>query len=257
MDYQNRTALITGASGGIGEEFAKALAARGAQLILVARSEDKLTTLAETLHAEHGVRTEVVVADLSLPAAADKVIADVEARGLTVDILINNAGFGTHGFLAEDDPARIRDEVALNVGALTDFTTAYLAQMAERGAGVIINVASTAAFQPVPRMAVYAATKAYVLSLSEALWWEGKQSGVRVLALCPGATDTGFFDVVGTDNAAAGAKRSTTQVVDTALRALDAGKPSVVDGLQNRIGAVMGRFVPTRLILRISERVVR
>ncbi|MGV9859730.1 SDR family NAD(P)-dependent oxidoreductase, partial [Gordonia sp. NPDC003425] len=125
MDYQNRTALITGASGGIGEEFAKALAARGAQLILVARSEDKLTALAETLHAEHGVRTEVVAADLSLPAAADEVIADVEARGLTVDILINNAGFGTHGFLAEDDPARIRDEVALNVGALTDFTTAY------------------------------------------------------------------------------------------------------------------------------------
>ncbi|MDL9938366.1 SDR family oxidoreductase [Gordonia sp. ABSL1-1] len=257
MEYRNRTALITGASGGIGEEFARVLASRGANLILVARSEDKLVKLADELGRLHGVRADVIAADLSIPAASNDVAERVGELGVEVDILVNNAGFGTHGDLADADPTRIREEVALNVGALTDLTTAYLPSMTARRSGAIINVASTAGFQPVPHMAVYAATKAYVLSLSEALWWEGKQHGVAVLALCPGATDTAFFNVVGSDDASVGARRSTKQVVETALRAVDSGKPSVVDGLQNKISAASSRFAPRRMVVSIAERMVR
>ncbi|GAC50134.1 SDR family NAD(P)-dependent oxidoreductase [Gordonia aichiensis] len=255
MEYRNRTALITGASGGIGEQFARVFAARGADLILVARSEDKLVALAGELSSRHQIRAEVIPADLSIPGAADKVVAEADSRGLRVDILVNNAGFGTFGYLAKADPARIRDEVALNVGALTDFTTTYLQRMSDVGEGAILNIASNAAFQPIPRMAVYAATKAYVLSLSEALWSEGRRVGVRVLAVCPGATDTEFFDVAG-DGSAMKQRRSVEQVVDTALTALEAGKPSVVDGLINRIGAYGARFAPRRLVLAIAERTV-
>ncbi|GAC66495.1 SDR family NAD(P)-dependent oxidoreductase [Gordonia soli] len=256
MEYRNRTALITGASSGIGAEFARVLGQRGADLVLVARSRDRLDSLAQEVRSAHGVRADVVVADLSLPRASDDLVASVAALGVEVDILINNAGFGTHGALADADPARIRDEVSLNVGALTDLTTAYLPQMTRRGAGVIVNVASTAGFQPVPQMAVYAATKAYVLSLSEALWWEGKKNGVSVLALCPGPTDTEFFEIVGTDDAAVGARRTAAQVVETALRGLDRGAPSVVDGLANRISAVSSRFAPRRVVLAIAARAV-
>jgi uncharacterized protein len=257
MEFRQQTALITGASGGIGAEFARTLAFRGADVILVARSEGKLTALAEDLRTRHGIRAEAIAADLSIPGAADGLVADVEARGLDVDILINNAGFGTHGDLVDADPGRIREEVSLNVGALTDLTTVYLKRLAQKRSGAIINVASTAGFQPVPHMAVYAATKAYVLSLSEALWWEGKQNGVKVLALCPGATDTEFFDIAGSDDAAVGSRRTTQQVVDTALGALDAGKPSVIDGAQNRISAIASRFAPQRLVIAIAERAVR
>ncbi|AZG47565.1 SDR family NAD(P)-dependent oxidoreductase [Gordonia insulae] len=257
MDYRQRTTLITGASGGIGAEFAKTLADKGSDLILVARSEDKLEALAADLRSRHGIRAEVIAADLSVPGAGDGLVTEVGKRGLDVDILINNAGFGTHGDLIDADPARIRDEVSLNVAVLTDLTTAYLKTMAAKQSGAIINVASTAGFQPVPHMAVYAATKAYVLSLSEALWWEGKQHGVKVLALCPGATDTEFFDIAGSDDAAVGSRRSTRQVVDTALDALEAGKPSVIDGAQNRISAIGSRFAPRRLVIAIAERAVR
>ena len=203
--------VITGASGGIGKDFAVTLASRGADVILVARSADKLAALADELHRKHKVRAEVITADLSVPGAADRVVAGVDYLGLTVDVLINNAGFGTYGDLVDTDPARIRQEVALNVGALTDFTTVYIKRMAEAGTGAIVNIASNAAFQPVPSMAVYAATKAYVLSLSEALWSEGKRKGVHVLAVCPGATDTEFFDVAG-DGSAMKSRRTTEQV---------------------------------------------
>lgn len=256
MDYRNKTALITGASGGIGEQFARTLAAQGADLILVARSEDKLTAIADELHNAHGVRAEVIAADLSIPGSSDSLVAQVDSRNLPVDILINNAGFGTHGDLADADPARIRDEVTLNVATLTDLTTVFYQRMVRAESGAIINVASTAAFQPIPHMAVYGATKAYVLSLSEALWWEGKQHGVRVLALCPGATDTGFFDVAG-DDAAVGNRRSPQQVVDTALAALRKGKPSVVDGLQNYVSANASRVAPRAMVTAIAERTVR
>ncbi|MFI8773863.1 SDR family NAD(P)-dependent oxidoreductase [Gordonia sp. NPDC062954] len=194
MDYRDKTVLITGASGGIGAAFATGLAARGANVILVARNEAKLKELATDLHDSHGIRAEYLAADLSEPCASDDVVEELDRRGLAVDILVNNAGFGMHADFADSDPARIRDAVALNVGVLTDLCAVYMSRMTQLGAGAIINVASVAAFQPVPHLAVYAATKAYVLSLSEALWWEGKQNGVKVLAVCPGATDTGFFE---------------------------------------------------------------
>ncbi|MET9201956.1 SDR family oxidoreductase [Gordonia sp. NPDC003585] len=257
MNHRDSTVLITGASSGIGKDFAETLAAQGANLILTARSVDKLDALAGDLRARHSIRTDVIGADLSVPGAAAELVGEIDKRGLDVDFLINNAGFGTHGDLADADPTRISSEVALNVAALTDLTTAYLQLMTARGSGAIINVASTAAFQPVPHMAVYAATKAYVLSLSEALWWEARRNGVRVLALCPGATDTEFFDVVGSDDAAVGARRTTRQVVDTALDALAAGKPSVVDGLLNKVSANSPRFAPRRVVLAIAERAVR
>ena len=257
MEYRTITTLITGASGGIGEEFARTLAAKGANVILVARSVDKLTALADELRNKHGIRADVIGSDLSVPGAATSLVAEVDKLGVDVDFLINNAGFGTHGDLADADPDRIRDEVALNVSALTDLTTTYLQRMTALKSGSIINVASTAAFQPVPHMAVYAATKAYVLSLSEALWWEAKRDGVRVLALCPGATDTAFFDVAGSDDAAVGTRRSTRQVVDTALSALEAGKPSVVDGAFNKLSAGSSRFAPRRLVVAVAERAVR
>lgn len=252
----NKTALITGASGGIGEQFARTLAADGHNLILVARSAGKLSDLALELHAAHGIRAETIPTDLSVPAAADTVVAAVDELGMTVDLLINNAGFGTHGDLLDADPIRIREEVALNVGTLTDLTTVFFQRMCAQGSGGIVNVGSIASFQPVPHMAVYAATKAYVLNLSEALWWEGKRHGVRVLALCPGATDTGFFDVSGMGENA-GPMRSPQQVVDTALAALRDGKPSVVDGLLNAVASFGGRFLPRRLLIGVAERAVR
>ncbi|MEE4025767.1 SDR family oxidoreductase [Gordonia sp. PKS22-38] len=257
MEYRGKTALITGASGGIGAEFARVLAARGAHLILVARSEDKLKALAGDLADRHGIRAEVIAADLSAAGATDDLVDEVDRLGQTVDILVNNAGFGVHADLVDADPKRIHDQVALNVGVLTDLTTVFVKRMVQQGSGAIINLSSLAAFQPVPHLAVYAATKAYVLSFSEALWWECKPHGVKVLALCPGATDTGFFDAAGADGQAVGPRRSTRQVVETALRALDAGKPSVVDGLLNLIGAVASQLAPRRLAVAVAELAVR
>src|SRR6185503_21100614 len=164
-----KVALITGASSGIGEAFAQALAAKGTDLILVARSEDKLRALAKQLNELHSRRVEVVTADLGLAGSAAKVHAAAEALGMKVDLLINNAGFGTVGSFLNQDPERERQEVLLNAAAVVDMTHAFLPAMVERGRGGIINVASVASFQPLPYMAVYAATKAFVLSFSQAV----------------------------------------------------------------------------------------
>jgi len=255
MGTLGSTALVTGASSGIGSAFAGALAARGLDIVLVARSGDRLVELARRLTAAHGVRAEVVVADLGQPGAADQVRAEVERRGLTVDVLVNNAGFATHGPFETLDPARDREEVAVNVGAVVDLAHAFLPGMAARGRGALVNVASTAAFQPVPWMAVYGATKAFVLSFSEALAEEYRGRGVRVLALCPGATATAFFDVVGSE-AAVGDLRTPEQVVATAMRALDRGRPVAVDGARNALVAQLPRFLPRALTARVAGRAV-
>lgn len=188
--------------------------------------------------------------------AVAELAAEITRRELDIDVLVNNAGFGTHGDLADADPAQIHDEVTLNVSALTDLTTTYLPAMTRRRSGVIVNIASTAAFQPVPHMAVYAATKAYVLSLTEALWWEAKRDGVQVLAVCPGPTETNFFDIAG-ESAAVGRFRQPKQVVDSAFRALDRGRPSVVDGTANRLQTLAPRFVSRRTTLAVAERATR
>jgi short-subunit dehydrogenase len=257
MTYRGRTALVTGASTGIGRAFATELAARGTDLVLVARSADKLEALAAELHRAHGVRAEAIALDLSRPGAVADLAGRVAERGRTVDILVNNAGFGTHGPVADADPARLHEQVQLNVAAVLDLTTTWLPDMIARGSGAILNVASTVSFQPVPRMAVYGATKAFVLSFSEALWAEARAAGVRVSAVAPGPTETPFFEVAGED-AAFGRRRTPEQVVATALRALERGAPSAVDGVLNALLArVATRITPRRAVIGIAERAVR
>lgn len=257
FDFAGKNALVTGASSGIGAEFARSLAAKGASLVLVARSVAALEALAAELREAHGVDVEVVPLDLALPDSAAALAAEVSARGLVVDVLINNAGFGSHGDLVDADPAMLAQQIQLNVGTLVGATARFLPGMVAGGGGVVVNVASTAAFQPLPHMAVYGATKAFVLSFTQALWKENLSTGVKVLALCPGATDTAFFDVAGGD-AAVGARRSPVQVVELAFDALAAGRPSVVDGAMNRLMARVGpRIMPERGMLAAAERAMR
>ena len=200
------TALVTGASSGIGEAFARALAARGTNLVLVARSAARLEALAAELTARHGVRADTIAADLSDPGAPDAILAELRVRALEIDTLINNAGFGTHGDFAALDGRRERDEVIVNAYAPVALTRLLLPAMIARKHGAIVNVASTAAFQPVPYMATYGATKAFVLSFGEALAEEVRAHGVRVVVLCPGQTDTAFF--AGIDEARVGRART-------------------------------------------------
>ncbi|MDH2444258.1 SDR family oxidoreductase [Amnibacterium sp. CER49] len=247
-----RTTLITGASSGIGEAFARALAERGEDLVLTARREDRLRALAAELERRHGIRASVLVADLAAEGAVQRLLADLEAAGVVVRGLINNAGFGGHGRFEHEDPQRIAAELAVNVTAPVLLARALLPGMLERGKGYIVNLASTAAFQAVPSMAVYAATKAFVLSFTEALWAETAGRGVRVLALAPGATETEFFEVAG-EGGSVGRRQTPEQVVRVALAALDRGRgPSVVSGLLNTLSARSGRLVPRALLTRLA-----
>ncbi|WP_261571227.1 SDR family NAD(P)-dependent oxidoreductase [Frankia gtarii] len=257
MDLQGQTAVITGASTGIGAVFARELAARGADVVLVARSIDRLQVVAEEITARHPVRAEVVAVDLRDPGAVDVVAERVAAAGGRVDLLVNNAGFATHGDLVGADPVRLADQVRLNCVAVVALTARFLPAMVARGQGAVVNVASTAAFQPLPHMAVYGASKAFVLSFSEALWAEARPAGVRVLALCPGATETPFFDVVGTRDSVVGAVRTPEQVVAAALRALERGRPVAIDGRRNALLARGGRLLSRRMLVRIAERTMR
>jgi hypothetical protein len=249
------TVVVTGASSGIGREFALALAPDARRLVLVARREDRLRELAEQLTGRYGVQVDVVAADLT---TADGLAAVVRRLGAEeIDVLVNNAGFATHGRFTEEDPGRIGDEVALNVAAVVGLTRAVLPGMVERDRGTVVNVASTAAFQPIPFMAVYGATKAFVLSFSEALWGELVGSGVTVLALAPGATSTEFFDHTG-DAASVGRRETPQQVVATALRALrrSSPPPSVVSGRGNALSSRLPRLLPRRSVVRITRRLV-
>jgi short-subunit dehydrogenase len=248
-------ALITGASAGIGREFGVRLAERGYDLILVARRRERLEELATKEHALHGVRVEVIDADLSVAGTVDAIVAEVARLGMNVDLLVNNAGFGTHGRFETLGADRERDEIAVNVAALVALTHAFVPGMLERKTGGVINVASTASFQPVPYMAVYGASKAFVRSFSEALHEEVHKRGVKVLALCPGPTATEFFD---TDVASApGPIRTATQVVTTALAAYDAGKPLIVDGASNYIMMRLQAFIPRRWVTRMAGMLMR
>ncbi len=250
-------ALITGASGGIGESFARLLAARGMHLVLVARSEDKLRALATELSQAHGVQVEVLAKDLSRPGAPREVHAACEARGLPVDLLINNAGFGSHGPFEANAFEKEHEQVMLNVTALVDLTHLFLPAMLSRGAGGVLNVASIAGYQPVPFMAVYAATKAFVLSFTEALWGETRERGVRVSALCPGPVETGFFDAVGSRDVAVGPMATPEQVAAMGLRALEQGRASVIPGWRNRFQSALPRFLPRGLIVQVAARMMK
>lgn len=256
--------LITGASTGIGAEFARQFAARGDNLVVVARSADRLDALAAHLRQAHAVDVTVIAMDLSVPTAAADLWKRTTDLGLEISVLVNNAGFGTHGDVADADPQRLEDEVELNCRTTVGATVRYLPQMRARGRGAIINVASTAAFQPLPKMAVYGATKAFVLSFTEALWAEERRHGIRVLAVCPGLTDTPFFELAG--EAAAGAAsgaaaraftRTPEQVVAHTIRALSGRKPSFVDGVANAfVARVVNRLLPRRLAIAVSGRLL-
>ena len=249
--------LITGASSGIGEEFARRYAAQKQDLVLVARSQDKLNKLAEEFTSQHGIRVTVFALDLSEPDAAERLWEETNRAGLEIDVLVNNAGFGTSGDVADESPERLEQEVRLNCLTLTGLTARYLPAMRKRKNGTIINIASTAAFQPLPHMAVYGATKAFVLSFTEALWSETRKDGIRVLAVCPGSTDTPFFEHSG-EGVVVGKLRSTRQLLDNTMRALKTNKPSFVDGLGNAIVARFAvRVMPKRIILAATERIFR
>jgi short-subunit dehydrogenase len=253
--YRDRWALVTGASMGIGEAFARALAARGMNVVLCARSGDRLAALAAELEAEHAVRAAVVVADLARPGAAARAWAEA-GRDRIIHLLVNNAGFGLHGRFDERPIDRQSEMVALNCTALLELAHLALGEMRPRGSGAIVNVGSVAAFQPVPFKAVYAATKAFVLSLTQALVEENRGSGVRILCVSPGPTPTGFQAVAGSRvrEGQVGVLRAE-QVVDAALAALDAGKTHVAPGFANRVSTVFGRMLPPALAARIARRV--
>ncbi len=259
FSYAGKTALITGASSGIGEAFAHILAARGMNLILVARSEDKLRALTQALSEQHGIRAEVVPADLSREGTAQEVYRQTQALGIPVDLLVNNAGFATYGGFDTLAPEREHEEIMLNVTALVDLTHAFLPAMAERKAGGVINVASIAAFQPMPYEAVYGASKAFVLSFSLALWAEYRKQGVRVIALCPGPTATNFFTILGADDVPQleGRMHTPEVVVMTGLHALEEGRPYAVEGRSNAFGVQLTHMTPLALTVRVFARMMR
>jgi short-subunit dehydrogenase len=257
IPLKDKWTLITGASSGIGEAFAHEFAARGSHLILVARSEAKLTTLAEKLHKEHGIQAQVIVSDLSQKGSPAELYQQCVQRGLNVDCLINNAGFATHGLFEQLSGSRQHEEVILNVLAVVDLTHLFLPEMLKRKSGVVINIASTAAFQPLPNMAVYGATKAFILSFTQALWEENRKRGVQFLALCPGSTETDFFNVVGADEASVGKRDTPENVVQVALRALQAKKVYAIPGLKNYITAQMSRFFTRKQMLFVVGRMLR
>ena len=242
-------ALITGASAGLGVDFDRQLAAKGYRLVLVARRKDRLDALAAELgHAR------AVVCDLGAPGAVAELMADIRAAGETVSVLVNNAGFGLGGKFAILDGVRQRSMIDLNCGALTELAHAVLPDMLAKKKGAILNVASTAAFQPGPGMAVYFATKAFVLSFTEALHEELRDQGIRVTALCPGPTATEFGEVAGFGKASAFEKIAATSevVVRAGLDGLEAGKAIVVPGLLNKVGVQGHRLLPRGLLRRVA-----
>ena len=249
--------LITGASSGIGEVFARRLAARGRNVLLVARSEEKLGTLCNELGRSNSIRAQHVALDLSLPESPARLFEETEKRGLSIDLLVNNAGFGSFGDFAKADQARELNMIDLNVKALVELTSRFLQPMRERKQGAIINVASTAAFQGVPFMATYAATKAFVLSFSEALWEENRPHGIKVMALCPGVTETNFFEAAHGQKPPARASQTPEEVVDTALRGLARGKSHIISGWINRAMTESERLVPRSLVTRMAGRMMR
>jgi uncharacterized protein len=256
-DQMNTTTLITGASSGIGEAFARKLAARGHDLLLVARSEDKLIALCNVLGRSHNIRAQYFVLDLSASDAGARLFEETQQRDLEIDFLINNAGFGSMGDFANLELERELNMIDLNVRSLAELTHLFLPPMRERKRGTIINVASTAGFQPVPFMATYAATKAFVLSFSEALWEENRAHGIQVMALCPGVTETAFFEASRMKRPPARTWQTPEQVVDVALRALKRGKASVVSGWTNFLMVEAERLVPRTLVLRVAGSILR
>jgi len=253
------TCLITGASSGIGAEIARGLAARGLGVTLVARREDRLQDLAGELSAAHGVETEIVTADVSSERSRNRLFNEVEQRGLTVEVLVNNAGFGSGGRFSELDAAKEASMVRTNCEAVVALTGQYLPQMAERGRGAVLNVASLIAFQPVPFQATYGATKAFVLSFTDAVHEEMRGTGVTVTAVCPGPVRTEFGEqggFGGADEKIPGALwLDAERVARDAINALDSGDRITVPGASNQLAALWGQHLPRSILLPLVKRV--
>lgn len=259
MDKNGQTALITGASSGIGYEFAKIFAREGYDLVLVARNEPALQKLADELKQKYGTTVKVIAKDLSQPDASTAVVDEI--AGLNIDILVNNAGFADYGLFAESDLSKQLEMMQLNMVTLTHLTRLLLPAMLQRKSGKILNLASTAAFQPGPLMSVYYATKAYVLSFSEALANEVKSGGVTVTALCPGATESGFQQRAAMEDSKLikGRKMPTSaQVAEAGYKALMQGKTVFVPGFSNKALTLGAKLLPRRfmpgLVRSIQER---
>lgn len=251
--------LITGASSGIGKSFADRLAREGHDLIIVARRQADLEAHARQLQEAHGGAVHVIPMDLSQASSADALYAEVQERGLAVEGLINNAGVGLHGALEVNDPDALERMVTLNVTVLTKLTRLFLPAMLERRGGVILNVASTAAFQPMPYFAAYAATKAYVLSFSEAIAEEVRDRGVKVVALCPGPTSTEFSESASLKTKALNYARWMTaeQVVEEGMQAIRRGEVVRIAGAMNALAAKSAPFVPRAILNRITGALFR
>ena len=254
MTRSGKRAIVTGASSGLGVEFARLLAADGYNVVLVARSVDKLEALAGELRLQYGITADVFGQDLGAHDAAARIVAAVP----DCDVLVNNAGFASNGAFATLDPARVDEEVAVDIVSLTQLTRAYLPGMLARGSGRVLNVASTASFLPGPFMAVYYAAKAYVRSFSEALWEETRGSGVTVTCLCPGATATGFVKRAGMEKTMLMhlPLADAVSVAKAGYRGMMRGKRMVIPGITNRIVAWSPTFAPRRLVLWISRKLV-
>lgn len=250
--YRGSTALITGASKGLGKVFAETLAARGMNLVLVARSGDALQALAEGLSARYGVQTVALNTDLSQSDAALQIGQELERRDIQVDLLVNNAGLGLTGSFLSHDPAKEQSQIQVNVQALVGLSHLFGSGMAKRGRGGIINLASNASFQPLPHMATYAATKAFVLFFSEALQFELVGTGVHVMAACPGPTATSFFDGVST-TVSPKDMDSSESVVQETLKAFDKRQAVAYPGRASvRAATWLSRLLPRGLVVRVA-----
>ena len=255
--WRNRWGLVTGASAGIGVALAQELAAAGVHLVLTARRVARLEELARALREKHGIRTEICAADLAQPDAPQKIFDFTEQRGIAIELLINNAGFGQYGELPKVDTQRLVDMVQVNCSAVVHLTRLYLPGMIRRRRGDVLILASTASFQAVPYISTYAATKAFDLLFAEGLAEEMKPHGVRVCALCPGSTESEFHTVAGQERFTGKSMESAEKVARTGLQALAEGRSYVISGLGNYLGAQSQRIVPRRVVTKIAAKLFR
>jgi short-subunit dehydrogenase len=256
-EWAGKWALVTGGSAGIGVALAKQLASEGTNLVLTARRSDRLAEVARELQKLHTIRTEIIAADLARPDAPQQIYDFTAQKGIEIDLLINNAGFGQYGELTAVPAERLLDMVQVNCTAVVHLTRLFLPQMIARRRGYVLILASTASFQAVPFISTYAATKAFDLLFAEGLAEEMRPHGVRVCALCPGSTESEFHAVAGQEKFTSKSPETAEKVARTGLEALLAGKSYVISGLGNYLGAQSQRLVPRRMVTRIAANMFR
>jgi short-subunit dehydrogenase len=256
-EWKGKWALVTGASAGIGEALARELAKDGANLVLTARREDRLWALAQELSSTYGIQSDIFVADLAQPSAAEAIFGFTRQKNLSIDLLVNNAGFGQYGEFHKTPTDRLLQMVQVNCTAVLHLTRLFSSSMVARRTGDILIVASTAAFQAVPYISTYAATKVFDLYLAEGLAEELQPYGIRVCALCPGTTASEFHEIAGHPAHSKGREQSAETVARNGLKALAAGRSYVISGLGNYLGAHGERLVPRRFVTRVAAKMFR